>query len=333
MTSNIMEQYIKNTKVFINNFTKIFFAENYNEKISNEYIDTYIDARIYNFGETSQRFFYRRIYFSLMEKKIKLEENKELDKSIVEKNLKLYQFIFFIDGVRPITDIDEFITSMYEKRLTKFELDNSRGLKERMSKLIKNYIKEKEEFSKKYETEDFSLNISKYILIDNTYKVDLDYNFKIPYIYSNEVVQEVYNEGIINEDKLIIEYILLTFVCIKDIDKGDFETKYLVDFANTLYEKQNKLKQSLRLIENPAMQDKVYLKIKFSDFESNKEMIYSLMKDGFKFAIIIDNTFSPTVINIKKLAVFEYLIVPSGIKCYEKIKNYETKITNTIIYE
>ena len=266
MTTNIMEQYVKNTKVFIKEFTKMFFLEKYNEDISNEYIDTYIDSRIYNFGETSQRFFYRRIYFSLMEKKIKLEENKELDKSIVEKNLKLYQFIFFIDGVRPITDIDEFITSMYEKRLTKFELDNSRGLKERMSKLIKNYIKEKEEFSKKYETEDFSLNISKYILIDNTYKVDLDYNFKIPYIYSNEVVQEVYNEGILNEDKLIIEYILLTFVCIKDIEKGDFETKYLVDFANTLYEKQNKLKQSLRLIENPAMQDKVYLKIKFSDW-------------------------------------------------------------------
>lgn len=333
MTTNIMEQYVKNTKVFIKEFTKMFFLEKYNEEISNEYIDTYIDSRIYNFGETSQRFFYRRIYLSLVEKKTKLEKNKELDKSIIEKNLKLYQFVFFIDGVRPITDVDEFISSMYEKRITKFELDNSRGLKERISKLIKNYIKEKEEFSKKYETEDFSLNISKYILIDNTYKVDLDYNFKIPYIYSNEVVQEVYNEGIINEDKLIIEYILLTSVCIKDIDKGDFDTKYLVDFANTLFEKQNKLKQSLRLIENPAMQDKVYLKIKFNDFELNKEMIYSLMKDGFKFAIILDNTFSPTVINIKKLAVFEYLIVPSGIKSYEKIKNYETKITSTIIYE
>ena len=51
MTSNLMEQYVKNTKTFIKNFTKMFFAEEYNEDISKEYIETYIDARIYNFGE------------------------------------------------------------------------------------------------------------------------------------------------------------------------------------------------------------------------------------------------------------------------------------------
>ena len=333
MTTNIMEQYIKNTKVFIKNFTKMFFLEKYNEEISNEYIETYIDSRIYNFGDDSQRFFYRRIYASLLEKKVKLEENKELDKKLLEDNLMIYQFIFYIDGVRAITDLNEFVTDLYEKRTTKFELESSKGLKDRMLKLIKSYIKEKEEFPKKYQTEDFSLDITKYFLIDNTYKVKLKYNFRIPYIYSKEVISEVYNEGIVNEDKLIIEYILLTFVCIKDIDNGDFDTIYVVDFANTLFTKQVKLKQTLRLITNPAMQDKVCLKIKYKDFEENKELIYDLMKDGYKFAIELDNTFNPTIINIKKLAVFNYLIVAENSKYYDKIKDYETKITNVIIYE
>ena len=62
MTTNIMEQYIKNTKVFIKDFTKLFFLDKYNEEISKEYIEAYIEARIYNFGDNTQRYFYKRIY-------------------------------------------------------------------------------------------------------------------------------------------------------------------------------------------------------------------------------------------------------------------------------
>ena len=194
MTSNIMEQYIKNTKLFIRDFTKMFFAQKYNEDISNEFISTYIEARIYNFGDVTHRFFYRRIYASLIEKKQELQKkDKKIDEELLEENLKIYQFIFYLDGVRPITDIDELIKSIIEKRTTKFNLDEIRGLGNRILKLYKKYIKNQEDFLKQYETEDFSLNIEKYILIDDTYKVNIDYNFKIPYIYSNKVINEVYN--------------------------------------------------------------------------------------------------------------------------------------------
>ena len=86
MTTNIMQQYLKITKNFIKTFTKLFLAEKYNEKISNEYIKTYIEARIYNFGEEKQRFFYRRIYETLINKKEELIEN--LDKK--NKALPIY---------------------------------------------------------------------------------------------------------------------------------------------------------------------------------------------------------------------------------------------------
>ena len=335
MASNLMEQYIKNTTKFIKSFTKMFFAEKYNEEISNEFISTYIESRIYSYGESEQRFFYRRIYASLVKKKKELiKQFPKLDERVFEDNLKIYQFIFYIDGVRPINDIDEFVRLVCSSRKTKFEVQDAiKNFQGRVLKAIKKYHEEKEDFLKKYETTDFSLDIEKYTLIDNTYKVNIDYEFKIPYIYSNKVIDEVFNDGTVNEDKLIIEYILLTIICIKDINKGNFATKYLVDFAKTLYKKQGKLKQTLKVLDNSAIQDKVFLKIEYQDFEENKELIYSLIKDGYKFAIIIDDTFTPNLIELKKLSIFKYMLVPETCKHYEKIKEFERKINNIIIYD
>ena len=335
MTSNIMEQYVKNTKSFIKSFTKMFFAEKYNEKISNEFISAYIESRVYSYGEAVDRFFYRRIYASLLKKRKELQKQyPRIKERVFEDNIKIYQFIFYIDGVRPINDLDEFVRLVCASRKTKFEVQDAiKNFQGRVLKSIKKYQEEKEEFLKQFETNDFTLDIEKYTLIDNTYKVDIDYNFKIPYIYSNKVIYEVFNDGTVNEDKLIIEYILLTCVCIRDINKGNFETKYLVNFARTLFKKQGKIKQTLKVLDNSAIQDKVFIKIYYQDFEENKELIYSLMKDGYRFAIIIDDTFNPKLIEIKKLSIFKYMLVPIECKHYEKIKDYERKISNIVIYD
>ena len=223
MTSNLMEQYIKKTTTFLKNFTKMFLAEKYDETVSNEYIDAYIDSRIYNFGETEQKFFYKRIYASLLEKKNEIRKlYPKIDEKILEDHLELYQFVFYIDDVRPISDLTEFVNTICDKRKTMFEIEGIKNIENRILKSIKKYREEKEDFIKKYQTEDFSLQIDKYTLIKNTYKVNINYNFKIPYIYSNTVINEVYNDGTVNEDKLIIEYILLTLECIKDINNADF---------------------------------------------------------------------------------------------------------------
>lgn len=334
MASNLMEQYIKNTKNFIRNFTKMFFAETYNADISNELIEAYIDARVYNFGEKTHRFFYRRIYANLLNTKKELENKYEkVDKEVFEDNLKIYQFIFYMDGVRPIANLEEFVKKICEKRKTNFNLGSIENIENRVIKLMKQYKKDQEDLLKKYESSDFSLDIDKYILVDNTYKVQLRYHFKIPYIYSHQVIDEVFNEGIIHEDKLMITYSLLAITCMKDIIKGDFDTKYLVDFANSLFKKQSKLKRTLNYLENAAIQDKVYLKIWYKDFEENKELIYALMQEGFRFAIILDDIFEPTYQNMKKLEIFPYLLVGENNKNYEIIKENEIKLLNTIIYD
>ena len=242
MTTNIMQAYINRTEKFLKDFNKMFFLEEYDKEIEQEYIETYIDARIYNYGEEKQRFFYRRIFASLIKTKKEIKkENSKINEKILENMLKIYQFIFYIDGVRQMQDLREFCKVICDKRVKKFEYPKPAGLDERFYKLIKDFFDWKEKFFKSFETDDFELDIQKYILVDNTYKVDLKYNFKIPYIYSDKAIDEVFNEGTINEDKLIIEYTLLTMVCIEDINKANFQKKYIVNFAESLYEKEKKI--------------------------------------------------------------------------------------------
>ena len=129
MTSNLMEQYIKKTTTFLKNFTKMFLAEKYNEEISNEYIAAYIDSRIYNYGETEKKFFYKRIYASLLEKKNEIQKlYPKIDENVLENHLKLYEFVFYIDDVRPISDLTEFVNTICDKRRTMFEREDIKNI-------------------------------------------------------------------------------------------------------------------------------------------------------------------------------------------------------------
>ncbi|MBR6034193.1 MAG: hypothetical protein IKP28_05635 [Clostridia bacterium] len=334
MTTNIMQQYIKQTKSFLTDFTKLYMGQYYDEKISNELINAYIEARIYNYGDGDYTFFYKRIEDYLESKKEKIEKDmKGKDLEPLENNLNMYQFVFYADGVRPINDLKEFLAGLCEKRIGEYNLDPQRNLASKLEKKIKEYTEYKEKYITSFDTADFIMDVQKYINIDDTYKADLNYSFKLPYIYSEQIIDEVYNEGTINEDKLIILYTLLVARCIKDVNHGDFDTKYLVQFARTLFSKDKKRKQTLRLIDDPIIQEKINLKILYSDFVENKDLIYSLIQDGYRFAIVIDDTFEVNDTNLRKLNIFKYMMVPKECKNYEKISSKEAKINNTIIYD
>ena len=334
MKKNLMERNVKQTREFIKAFTKAFLAELYNEEISNSFINRYIRSRIYNEVDNEQRYFYKRISKNLtLEAKLIKRENKHVDDKLLKKIVDMYEYIYYVDGLRKINDLRTFTREICATRKSKFEFSAIKGLDGRLYKIIRQYLDQKILLLKEVESDDFTLNIQKYILVDNTYKVDLEYNFKIPYIYSKEIVEEVYNEGIVKEDKLIIEYLQLVAVCIDDINKGIFDKKYIVDFATTIFQKKNKLSQTLKIIEDEAIQDKIYLRLKYKEFIDNKELIYEQIKDGYKFVIVIDDEFKPTLTELKKLDMFEYLIVPMMSEKCDAIKEFETRINNELIFE
>lgn len=336
MTYNIMAEYIEYTKKFLKELMQEFFKEQNDEEISNEYIETYIEARYNNYGgNENQRVFYRRIYSALKKAEERLIYNQDEEKHKLIKNmLELYQYIFYIDFVRPLRkDLRDFINEMYEKRVTKFEMKRDGELRDNLYKMIKKFRDSKEKYLKSFESEDFELVINKYPLIKDVYKVEIKYNFKLPYIFSDKAIEDVYNENIVNEDKLIIEYLMLTVFNIKMILEGKFNTQYLVEFPMTLFEKPKKLEQALRIINDPSIQDKIKIKIKYRDFIIHREEIYELMKNGYKFAVIIDDSFIISKEHMKKLEIFNYIIVSKKLKYFEEFQENAEQLENLIIDE
>lgn len=336
MTYNIMAEYIDYTKKFLEKFMQEFFKEEYDEEISNEYIETYIEARYNNYGgNENQRVFYRRIYSALKKSEERLKYNQDEEKHKLIKNmLETYQYIFYIDFVRPIrVELREFINEMYDKRITKFEMKRDGALRDNLYRMIKEFRDSKEKYLKKFNSDDFELEITKYHLIKDVYKVNLKYNFKLPYIFSDKAIEDVYNENIINEDKLLIEYLMLTVFNIRMILEGKFNTQYLVDFPVSLFEKTKKLEQALRIINDPSIQEKIKIKIKYRDFIVNREKIYELMKNGYKFAVIIDDSFIISKEHMKRLEIFNYVIVSKNLEYFDEFQENAQLLENIIIDE
>lgn len=336
MTYNIMAEYTEYTKKFLYELLQEYFKEQYDKELAKEYIETYMEARYNNYGgNENQRVFYRRIYSALQKKESELEYNADEEKHQIIKNmLETFQYIFYIDFVRPLKiELKEFISQMYEKRITKFEMKRDGALKDNLYKMIKNFRDEKEKYLDSFNSEDFELVTTKYHLIKDVYKVELKYNFKLPYIFSSQAIEDVYNENIINEDKLLIEYLMLTVFNIRLILEGKFNTQYLVDFPMSLFDKTKKLEQALRIINDPAIQDKIKIKIKYRDFIIHRDEIYELMKGGYKFAVIIDDSFIISKEHIKKLTIFDYVLLSKKLEYFEEFQENAEALENLIIDE
>ena len=117
----------------------------------------------------------------------------------------------------------------------------------------------------------------------------------------------------------------------RDIVEANFKDQYMVEFTTTLLKKKQKLKQVLELIDDPAIQDKVNLKIQYEEVEKYKKELYELMKEGYKFAIELDNSLKDAS-EIEKLKMFSYIIVPKKVRLYKELMRRNKK-SEKIIFE
>ena len=113
----------------------------------------------------------------------------------------------------------------------------------------------------------------------------------------------------IAENKLQVEYYLLNQLILKDIIKGIFDKEYLVEFKSTLLEKPEKLKRTLNIYNNDVAKDMISIKIVYQDFINNKDIIYSYIKEGYQFSVIIDDEYIKDRNNGTLLDIFKYIII------------------------
>ena len=338
-----MDTYLKFTEKKIKKYMKIVFSVNYDEEIIEEFLRTYINARYYNVqnSEKPARAFYMRILDELEYKEDMLMEKCDAEaESLDEKQSRLnlihsikeaFGYVLFFDNVRNIENfktidsLHEIIEKMLESVEKDFNIKNSKDVEEKLYQEVKSDMIEKDIFLDKFETDEFSLVFENANFDENFYFVELEHNIKMPMQYSESAINKVFTEGIIAEDKLQIEYILLSTVAIRDIVNGNFKDCYIAEFETSLFKKKQKLNGILALIENQALQEKINLNIKYADYIKNQKSVLEYIKRGFSFVITLDDTLKNAE-DVEKLKMFKLVIVPEELKIYKEIKSNDVNI-------
>lgn len=331
MTINIMNEYIKLTKEQINEYMRLVFGINFNQKYCDIFTERYINIRYFNYYENE--------YYESVRKKI-LEHLKQVGEEIIINNINdrelietmrvFFYYVLYFDNVVYYKDLRNKIKQIEKvrKRVLKIEFDN---FEENLYKKMEEYMKQKENLIKRFSSDEFFIKLTNYPDKLKVYRVNLKFNnIKFPLEYSDFAINKAFQTGLVNEDKLVVEYYLVVLQILRDILKLNFKKKYVLEFADTLLKKPKKIKGILNIINNPAIQDKISLKVKYEQFLKNKEIVYELMREGYKITIILDNSFEPNFKNMESLHMFEFVLINKNLKNYQEIIENKESLNNII---
>lgn len=330
MTINIMNQYIDLTKKQINTYMKLVFGNKFNKNYNELYIDKYIKIRYYNFHEGDINITIRRkILDNLKELQEDMIIDNIKDRVLIEQMCKFFHYVLYFDNVVHYKSLEKIVERI-DKQRKKILNKEQKEFKEKLYEKMLEFNTKKEELLNRFETDDFYLKITNYPDKLNIFRVNLKHNIEFPNVYSEFAIEKAFNMGVISEDKLVIEYYLVVLQVLKDILKQNFKRQYIVEFTDTILTKSKKLKALLNIINNIGIQDKICLKIKHEQFLEKKEKFYDLMKDGYRIAIIIDNSFEVNYKNIETLKMFRFIILNKQLSNYEEIIQYKDNLKNVI---
>ena len=352
MAKNLFGDYVELNTKSIYKYLKFIFKTNYDQEVAQKYVKTYIDSRYYNLSyKESNRVFYLRVKETLAKEmnELLVENEKEKQRTedyvtyrkkekIIKDMFTCFDYIYFFDNLRnvenmkKINSIDEVVDKLYQRREDDYQIKERISTKDKFLQLVEDNMSAAEKFLDKYFMDDsFELLLRKYNEKHNLYSVEFVSNLRLPMIYSSAAINIAFNSPIIKEEKLLGEYALLSLLITRDIVESNFRDEYLVEFAPTLLNKKQKMAQILELIDDPALQEKINLKISYEDFVKNKEAVHELMKSGYKFALILDNSFKD-IKEVEKLKMFAYIIVEKQHKKY-KMMARSYKKSDKIIFE
>ena len=361
MAYNITDEYFKRLTTSYNAYFRLILEHRYNKQISDRLMEVFVHIR-YGMAEYTSRgqSIKNKVMIELKEKKAKLLEEfpgKERDieemyifssfvidfdnftndkyleylRELKEKRLKENKgkrYLKSIDKVEELNEVIEDLVDLRAKRLNKAVQD---AFVKDLKELIAGNIDDKVDLlAKAANTDEFYLRISNYPKNNKVRRVKIRYNINFPMIYSISAIEEVFQETIINEDKLLLAYYLISIQVLNDVIAGLFKREYIVDFPESIMEKTQKRDRLTNILNNDLIKERVFIKIVYKDFEENTEYIYSLIRDGFKLAIVIDSSFKADYANLEKLNLFKYIILNKKIPTSGDVKGV-SKLKDKII--
>lgn len=326
MVKNIIDRYIDIVKEEFKEYSKLILGKNFDLDIFNSFLNDYIDARYFNFIDNENiRTFRDKIIKVITNTQNNLEIKRPHDKKLIIDESNIFKNILTFDSASIVKSEESAINALndiYWKNNTK-DYFKSRFIEKNVF-----YENKRDELKEKYESEVFYLKYKKLDL--DTYYADISYKIKFPKIYNREFIKNVFCNGITNEDKLQVEYSMLSKEILNEILVHNFKRKYIVDLPETLIIKEKKIKSILNIINSSAIQEKISLLISNKAFINYRKQIYSLIQNGFKFSLYLDNTFKTDIESMERLKMFNFIILDTTINNFDDINEKTKNIKNLI---
>ena len=302
---NNIDKYIKFIKDYLTEYFKLIVKDKYKRIVYNEMLNTYIDIRYFNKYDKKYKQIEKNIEYYIQENlRTLIEEDNKLVKNVNE----LYYFfwyLLYLDNTLEYDNLDKLIDKIIIDRKEKLDLNDD--ITKELKGLVKESENKKNNFFNEYLSDTFNLEL-KSTNIKNVYNVLLSYNIKFPKIYSSYSINRVFKSDIISEDMCFIEYNMISKIVLDNIINKEYNKEYLVDFPFIITSKKEKTNRLLNIITNDLIRENVIIKVTYEYYTKYKSFISDLIKDGVKFAVIIDDTFDYEESSIIWLNIFTYII-------------------------
>lgn len=296
--------------------------KHYSSKIYDEVFDTYKRVRYFNEYKQIKKDFSSNVDYYLLNKARFLKEDDSYNPNVIDAVACFINMLFLYDsGLMSFEKLINFI-DFYRKKYLSLDSD----FQKEFTSLINEISLKKKDYFKQFESNVYEV---KYYLtnIKKVYNITLSYDLKFPKLYSQFAIDKVFNNDVIGEDKLFIEYYMVLSKILTDVISFDFSGNYLMEFALSLLEKEEKLARFLNIIDNDFVKEKISFKIFHREFVLNKDKILDMINLGYNFTIVIDDSYEDDSSNREYIkSLFKYVMVDIDSSIYNVFKDFENII-------
>lgn len=323
-----IQGYIEIVKKEIHQYFSTIMENKYEKNMIEPMVKKYVDVRYFNIQNIVDKKDLRKVVLAELEKETQ-RLSKIYKKEIVFYINEIFSYIVYFDNVGN-SKLENVINKIIEVRKEKLNINTESNFDKKLIKLVLQNKKTKSSYIEKFFVDYFKLKIKK-TDNKNIQLLKLTYNIVFPKSVSSKIIQQAFETDITCEDKLIVEYHMLNAMILEDVIKGKFNEQYIVEFATSLLSKKSKLERILKLISSDYQKERINLMLEYKDFTDDiKNEIYDMMRQGYKMAIKLDESFNTEESNINKLDVFSYVIVNDKLDyCEQLLKN--KKISRKIL--
>jgi len=308
------------------------------KSVMKSFMDTYKDARYHNYYEDldtrNEDLKIDIVLKSLTNDLLALKKNNSKYERIVKKHLDIFKVVAKIEEIHYSVKDDRDKAEMYEKEIEKYfkQIDGEKIY--RLIKIQNAYTNAIELFIKELDTNKFELYYNKIETKESMFGLDLRHKLNFSKVYSNYIIDKMYNEGIIAENKVFVLLTLISIRLIKNMMASNFKEKYILYLPSTLYKKEKKFNRFLKAIEDRFVKDSIIILMTLTEMLKNKKIIIKAKKEGYKFALVIDDKTTLNEDNRRNIYIADYIFINKKVIDTDKIMPFINEdLFNGIIYE